>query len=122
MNRHWLRKIQPEEVHAVAAMARADQHELIAPSHVFTKDGQIVGYASIAQVPLVLPWFDTRKCKARDSLYFINACENLVAECMAPNQELICVPFAAGSPFEPHIEHLGFVNMGKVNLTLKKVK
>jgi hypothetical protein len=122
MNRHWMRKICPDEVEALMAQAHTDKHEVIAPSHVFLKDKELVGYASVAQVPLVLPWFDTRKCRARDSLYFINACENLIAECMGPNQQLVCVPFVPGSPFEPHIQHLGFVNMGKVNLTFKKVK
>jgi hypothetical protein len=90
---------------------------------VFLKGNEIVGYASIAQVPLILPWFHTTRCRAADSHYFINQVENLVAECMADNgQDLICVPFAPDSPFEPHITDLGFVNAGKVSLAFKKVR
>lgn len=119
----WMRKIRVGEVGGLAKRAKADNHELVAPSHVFVKHGELVGYASIAQVPLILPWFDTRKCKAADSLYFINQVENLIAECMPANgQDFVCVPFVAGSPFEPHIESLGFVNAGKVSLAFKKVK
>lgn len=119
----WLRKLREGEKEALAILAQRDGHELVAPSHVFVKDGEIIGYASIAQVPLVLPWFDTRFCRAADSHYFINQIENLIAECMPDNgQPLVCVPFVPGSPFEPYIERLGFVNAGKVNLTFKKVK
>lgn len=119
----WLRKIRPDEVDPLRDLAQDDQHELISPSHVFVKGGEIIGYASIAQVPLILPWFHTARCHPADSHYFINQVENLIAECMPNNgQDLICVPFAPGSPFEPHIEKLGFVNAGKVALTFKKVK
>lgn len=121
-NKLWLRKVRGDELAALADLAQDDKHELIAPSHAFLKGGELVGYASIAQVPLVLPWFHTTRCKPADSYYFVNQVENLVAECMGPNQDLICVPFVPGSPFEPHIGRLGFVNAGKVNLTFKKVK
>jgi hypothetical protein len=119
----WMRKIRTEEIEALRDLAQDDKHEVIAPSHVFIKGGEIVGYASIAQVPMVLPWFHTTRCHPADSHYFINQVENLIAECMPNNgQDLICVPFVPGSPFEPHIEKLGFVNAGKVNLAFKKVK
>lgn len=122
-NQLWMRAIRVGEVGTLAQLAKADNHEVVAPSHVFTKNGETIGYASVSRVPLILPWFHTQKCNARDSLYFINQIENLVAECMPPNgQDFIAVPFVAGSPFEPHIEQLGFVNAGKVNLTFKKVR
>lgn len=119
----WMRQIRVDEMDALRSLARDDKHEPIAPSHVFTKGGEIIGYASIARVPLVLPWFHTGRCHPADSHYFINQVENLLAECMhATGQDLVCVPFVPGSPFEPHIEKLGFVNAGKVNLTFKKVR
>lgn len=119
----WLRRVQGHEWSTIKGAAEADGHEMVAPSHVMLKDGQIVGAMSIGMVPLVLPWFDTKKCTARDSLYFINQGENLLAELMPANgQDLICVPFAEGSPFAAHIEGLEFVNAGKFHLTFKKVR
>jgi hypothetical protein len=122
-NKLWMRKIRADELDALAALAQDDQHEPIAPSHVFLKGNEIVGYASIAQVPLILPWFHTTRCRAADSQYFINQMENLIAECMPANgQELICVPVVAGSPFQPHIADFGYVDAGKVSLAFKKVR
>lgn len=119
----WLRRVRPEELEALVRLTQEDKHELIAPTHVFLRDGELIGCASVAAVPLVLPWFHTQRCQAADSLYMINQMENLLANVMPPDgQSLICVPFVKGSPFEPHIERLGYVNAGAVNITFKKVK
>jgi hypothetical protein len=123
LNKLWMRKIYADELEALASLAEDDKHEPIAPSHVFLKGNEIVGYASIAQVPLILPWFHTTRCRAADSHYFINQMENLIAECMPANgQDLICVPVVAGSPFQPHIADFGYVDAGKVSLAFKKVR
>ncbi|HEV8492705.1 MAG TPA: hypothetical protein VGR76_10560, partial [Candidatus Angelobacter sp.] len=64
-----------------------------------------------------------KKCLARDSAYFMNQTQNLVAQIARRERQVIfCVPFAPGSPFEPHIDRLGFVNAGSVTLTFKKVR
>ena len=115
----WLRPARAEELPALRAAALADNHEIIAPTHVFEKRGEIVGYASLGSVPLVLPWFHTKKCKAADTLYLINQLENLSAN---SGQKLVCVPFAEGSPLEPFIERLGYVRGGKFNLTFKELR
>lgn len=121
--RAWLRPVQEEDYPKLKQLAAADGHELIAPTHVFLKDGEIIGCASIASVALVLPWFDTTKCKARDSLYYINQMENLVANILpAHGSGLMCVPVVAASPFQPHIERLGYINAGPATVALKKVK
>lgn len=120
-NYRWMRRATPADVEPVKAAAHADNHEVIALSHVMTKGGEMIGAGSLAQVPLVLPWFDTQKCKARDTMYFINQAENMIAE-LLPNVEMFCVPFAEKSPFVPHIEQIGFVNAGKFYLTFKKVR
>lgn len=120
--RRWLRPVSLQELPALQQQAEQDHHALIAPTHVFVKQNEPVGYASIASVPLVLPWFDTRKCQAADSLYFINVMENLSAGFMRSDSHgLICVPVMEGSPFEPYIDKLGYVNAGRATLALKKV-
>ena len=118
----WLRPARGSDLEELRRLAQADNHEVIAPTHVFVKDGELAGCASVVSVPLVLPWFHTTRCKAADSLYMINQMENLVANILPVGSDLVCVPFVKGSPFEPHIERLGYVNAGAVNLTFKKVR
>lgn len=122
-NIRWLRPIRDREAEVLAPLAKADNHALIAPTHVFVKGAELIGYASVGMVPLVLPWFDTRRCKAADSLYFINQMENLVANAMPQNgQDLLCVPFVETSPFAPYIAKLGYIDTGKAHVTFKKVR
>lgn len=122
-NIRWLRPVRREELGRLATLAERDNHALIAPTHVFEKGSELVGYASIGLVPLVLPWFDTQRCKAADSLYYINQMENLVANAMPDNgQNLMAVPVAQDSPFAPFIAKLGYVDAGGFRLTFKKVR
>jgi hypothetical protein len=117
-----MRPVSLRDVVDLQEHAKADRHEVIAPTHVFVKRGELVGYASVGVVPLMLPWFDTKRCKAADSLYFINVMENLAAELMPPRAKgIICVPVMQGSPFEPFIGKLGYINAGQATLALKKV-
>ncbi len=118
----WVRPARPEDLPTLAAAAAADAHALVAPSHVFEKDGQIVGGISLGRVVLAMPWFHTTKCKVRDTLYFINQSENLAASLMPPDSNgLLCVPFVPASPLHPYIAELGYSHAVPVTLTFKKV-
>jgi hypothetical protein len=119
----WMRMARESDLPELQSLAENDAHALICPTHVFLKDGKLVGCASVASVPLVLPWFHTERCHARDSRYFINQMENLLASGMpAQGPGVICVPFAQNSPFHPYIERLGYTNAGEFSLTFKKVR
>jgi len=108
---------------ALQEAAQTDRHAVIAPTHVFTKEGEIVGYVSIAQVALVLPWFHTERCHARDSVYFINQMENLAGNVLPDHGNgLICVPVVKSSPFQNHIERLGYLPTDQATITFKKVR
>lgn len=120
--RPWVRPVRHEDNDVLVALANQDQHAVIAPTHVFVSRGEVVGYVSVGAVPLVLPYFHTTKCQVRDSLYFINHVENLIASLAPQGQDSICVPFVAASPFQPYIEKLGYVNTGPANITFKKVR
>lgn len=119
--RHWMRPIQPHDLEVLHERAREDRHEVIAPTHVFTKEGEIVGCVSIGAVPLMLPWFHTRLCHARDSVYYINQMENLAAN-LFTGSGLICVPVVKESPFQQHIGRLGYLEAGSATVTFKKVR
>jgi len=123
----WLRLVRDEDIPALKEMAEADKHAVFMPTHVFVRVNEeggeeLIGCASVASVPLVLPYFHTQRCKARDSRYLINVMEALVGNLMNERQAYLCVPFAEGSPFEPHIARLGYASAGKFQLTFKNLK
>jgi hypothetical protein len=120
---HWMRRVQAGDLQELHELAQQDRHEVIAPSHVFTKGADLVGYASIAQVALVLPWFHTERCQPRDSVYFINQMENLAGNILPDSGPgLICVPVVRSSPFQQHIARLGYLAADQATITFKKVR
>jgi hypothetical protein len=48
-----VRRIRPDEVEELGARAKKDDHEVVLPTHVVLKNGEIVGYLSVGAVPLV---------------------------------------------------------------------
>jgi hypothetical protein len=116
---NWVRPVTPEDLPALEDQAAQDRHSVIAPTHLFLKHGQPVGYASVGAIMLVLPWFDTRKCMPRDSYFYVNMLENLVAASAA---DTLCVPVAKISAFEPVLPSLGYTSVGDMNVMFKKVK
>lgn len=116
----WVRQIQPDDFPVLEAVATADNHSVVAPTHVFLKHGQVAGYASVGNVPLVITYFDP-SCRARDSLYFINQLELLVGNALPPGHHgIVAVPF--GPNFEPLMGKLGYQSGGKLNVGFKKLK
>lgn len=128
-----LRPVSLHELPALEAQMVADGHSCVLPTQVMIKhrraerrdahndDAQIVGSVSLGAVCLCLPWFDTRLCQPRDSLWFIRAMERHVAGSLpAGHHQIVCVPF--GKPFEPFMAKLGYQNAGAFKLGFKKVR
>jgi len=96
--------------------ALEDRHLAIAPTHVFEKSGDIIGYANVGTMTPVNTWFHSKKCKARDSLQIINVLENMVR--ISGGQAMLA-PVSNQSPFLPVMDRFGYINMGSSNLMLK---
>ena len=97
------------DYHAVHAAAEADQHRVIAATHMVEKKGAVVGYCSLGAATPLLVWLDTKQVQARDSLYLLNMAENVAAN--AGVRQLM-VPCQTTSPFHPHMEKFGYQNAG----------
>ena len=93
-----------------------DDHVPILPTHVFEKAGELVGYASVAQLTPVNTWFHTKKMKARDSIVAISSLENMVR---LNGGGGTIVPLSDKSPFLPVMSRLGYTNIGRANLMTK---
>jgi len=98
------------DYHAVHVAAEADQHRVIAATHMVEKHGQVVGYCSLGAATPMLVWLDTKQVQARDSLYLLNMAENIAAN--AGVRQLM-VPCQTDSPFHAHMEKFGYQNAGK---------
>lgn len=121
----------PAELEQLLVVAREDEHEPILPTHIFRKDGEIVGYASVcALVPLTFggqpkavqfhTWFHTQKLGPRDSFNLINSLENLM-RCGSP-AEFALVPVSAESPFNKVMPSMGYSAVMETRLWAKKIR
>lgn len=90
--------------------AQADHHVTIAPTHVMIRGEQIIGYLSLGGMPVVQAWFDSKSGHVLDSLKMIE-----MGEAIFDSQGVkgFCVGVSADSPFAPHMERLGFKNIGQ---------
>lgn len=105
------------ELDEVVKAAAADKHTAIRPTHVFRKNGEVVGYASICQLVPLVPnpivqsvqwhvWFHTQKLGPRDSFTIINDLENFMACSTTASTAL--VPCDRNSPFDALMTAMGY--------------
>jgi hypothetical protein len=98
--------------------ASADNHTVLFPSHVFVKGEEIVGYASVATMPVLNFWADSTKLHAADSVRMIEQGE---AVCSHAGIRTMIVPCAEDSPFAAHMERLGYTKLGTTVLYRKEL-
>ena len=108
----------PAKVQRLQQAAAADNHMVVAPTHIMMKGDEIVGYFSLNGLPTIRAWFDTKNKHAADSLKMIEHGETLVRETGAP---LYCIGVAEDSPFLPHMERLGFTKLGTQTVWIKQL-
>lgn len=108
-----------EFVQAIVTAARADQHQCIAPTHAMVRGDKIIGYLSLAGMPVVQAWFDSKSGHVLDSLKMIEHGETAIAEMGA---RAFMVAVSEDSPFKPHMERLGFQPVMQTTLYLKRIE
>lgn len=105
-------------IRQLQTQANAEQHPVLAPTHVMMKGDEIVGYLSLAGLPMVQAWFDSQHKVASDSLKMIEHGETIFREQGVQAFGLCC---AEESPFTPHLERLGFRKLGATVVWLKNL-
>ena len=109
--------LSEETLLAVRAAAAADPrgHYPACPTHYATmRDGEIVGSLSVCAVPVSGIWSHSVKMNARRTAELVNIARNL-AHAARPGQKVVTM-CAETSPIFPHMEAMGFVNIGKTVL------
>lgn len=107
---------KPEELEYLKARAAEDGHEVLFPTHLAIKDGEIVGYVSLGFLPTVNIWMSSKGVKVRDSLALLNIGQHMLRERKIKH---FLMPCAKNSPYYPFMEKLGFKCFGESTLQVK---
>lgn len=113
-----IRPTKQEDLNEMVTLARADNHEIIMPTHTVRKGETMLGYLSIAAMPTVLVWMHTQRTQVRDSLGVLSFFEGMVA---ASGASGLILPVMEHSPYRPLIEKVGYVNAGNASFLIKKL-
>jgi hypothetical protein len=108
--------VTPEELPELESCMLADDHNVVMPTHVFKKKGDIIGSASVGAAPLVWWWMDSKKAKALDSVRCIKKLEEEYRSHGVNRAFVVC---DKGSNFFPHLERLGNKFMWEANIYYK---
>ena len=110
-----IRPFRPEDMPALVANAAKDNHAgVYAPTFVYEKEGEIVGYISMA-VPAVLTWQDSKKMGPLDSVQLMGFIEGALA-----GRPFIAIPCDPESPYNRFLSKAGYTEYTKlVKLYLK---
>ena len=105
---------QLERVHQLAI---EDNHDVVNPTDLVIKNGEIVGYMSIASSPMVMGHFSTKKMHARDSFSLIQIAEHVVHRMGSKN---VLWPIGKDSPFHKYFTEMGYKKLATVDLFVKE--
>jgi len=95
--------------------AHKDGHEVYLPTHVYVKEGRIVGYLSINMLPTVLSWQSSEDMGPSDSLEAIGYIKGSLQ-----NFKYLCIPCDPDSPYMKFLPKCGFKKYTKpVELWIK---
>lgn len=101
-----VRKIESkEELQKVLALAREDNDSVVLPSHLVEKNGEIVGAASLAVVPVLMLWNHSQKVGPKDSIILKHTYEALMEERGIKKYIVLC---NKNSPYNGKMKALGY--------------
>jgi len=103
----------------VREAAAKDGHSCFGASHAVFKNGEIVGWASLAMLPVVCCWLDTEKVKARDTLQALNLAEHDLKARGIKEYVMLC---AEDSPLYDAMPTMGFERKGPTVMFTKKTR
>lgn len=99
----------PKDWDELVKNAAADEHSgVYCPTHVSKLDGEIVGYLSIAQLPVVLCWQHREKVKVMDSLKLIHYIQGALS-----GYKFHLIPCDPVSPYNTLLERESYVKYTK---------
>jgi hypothetical protein len=114
-----VRKIKDlETMQRVLAAARSDNDGCSYPSHYVEKNGEIVGCASVASVPVLMLWHDSKKIGPKESMQLQNTYETLIEEKGVPGYIIMC---NKESPYHGHMQKFGYQPVWETDIFVKEL-
>lgn len=104
-----IRPFVPADWDSLIKNAAADEHSgVYYPTHVSVLDGEIVGYLSIAQLPVVLTWQHREKVKPLDSMKLLSFIQGALTSC-----KYHLIPCDPLSPYNTLLTREGYLQYTK---------
>ena len=98
--------------------AAADDHTVIAPTHVMLRGEEIIGYLSLGGMPVVQSWFDSKSLHVLDSIKMIEMADAVMA---SQGVQAYQVAVSEESPFKEHMVRLGYTRVFTTTLWQKQL-
>lgn len=117
-NMMMIRPVTEADLPLLDAAAAADGHGVFLPSHIVTKNKEIVGFLSIGQAPSVFTWLHTKKMNTRDTLGVLSFYESFIA---CSGARIVTVPCMTDSPLHPYMEKFGYRAVCPTTLFVKSL-
>ena len=94
-----------QELSDVLALARENNDGCSLPTHVVEKNGEIVGCASVALVPVLMLWHHSNKIGPKESIQLKHTYESIMEEKGINSYIILC---NKNSPYNQHMKTLGY--------------
>lgn len=104
-----------EQESRVLHAASQDNHANIYPSHVVERNGEIIGAASIARIPLLLIWSHSSNVSARDSMHLKRVYDSIMETKGYPKYFVAC---DETSPYNSYMDKFGCDKVCKTQIFL----
>jgi hypothetical protein len=101
----------------LAEGAQADNHTILGATHWVMRGEEIVGYVGLAGIPTLNIWLDSKRVHPADSKLVVAQLDALMSD---RGLAVALVPCDEHSPFEPHMERLGYEKLGRTVLYLRR--
>lgn len=109
--------VSQAEWHALQDAAAKDDHAVLAPTHLVLMDNEIVGYYSLAGIPLLNGWLHRERLHGH-ARALTNAAENVI---WASGHRRLAMVISPDSQIVPHLGKLGYDLIGKSILCTKGI-
>lgn len=104
-----------EQESKVLQAARTNNDSIICPTHVVERNGEIIGAASIARIPLLLIWSHRSKISARDSMHLKRVYDSIMETKGYPKYFVAC---DETSPYNSYMDRFGCEKVCKTQIFL----
>ncbi len=107
-----------EELDTLNKLAAEDEHITVAPTHIFQKNSETVGYFSLCGIALNNLWLDSEKLNKLESYKLLKQMNDVYKKAGIEEYIIFC---SNKSPFYKYMEKSGAQNLGSSTIFKLKI-